>query len=284
MTEFSRRRIDLGDGVAMTARIFKGGEKTPTICIPGLTRNAADFDDIAPVVAAGGRDVYVVSLRGRGESDRDPNYLNYYPLVYREDIIKALDALGAADAIFLGTSLGGIVTMLTNESSPDRVKAAIINDVGPEFAQEGIERIAGYVGNDAEPVDTIEDAATRIKAINDVAFPDLDHEGWITFARRTFRERADGRWELDYDPAIARAFADAGPAPDLWPAFESLKNKPTLVLRGGLSDLLSMEIIEKMRTVHPNFDYAETPRVGHAPALNEPDIVDAITSFIERVD
>lgn len=268
----------------MRARLYSGGDKTPALCIPGLTRNARDFEDLAPKIAEGGRDVLAVSLRGRANSDYDPDYGNYFPTTYRDDVLAALDQLGVQEAVFVGTSLGGIVTMLTNEKAPARVKAAIINDVGPELAPEGIERIAGYVGGDKEPAASLEDAAARIKAINEVAFPDEDDAFWLTFARRTFKQIDGGAWTLDYDPNIAVALVENGPAPDLWPAFESLKTTPTLLVRGAISDLLTTPIIDKMRAVHPAFDYVEVPRVGHAPTLGEPAAWGAIETFLSRID
>jgi pimeloyl-ACP methyl ester carboxylesterase len=267
----------------MRARHFRGGEKTPAICIPGLTRNAADFEDLAPKIAGTGRNVIVVNLRGRGLSDYDSNYLNYQPLTYRDDVLRALDQLEIEKAVFVGTSLGGLVTILTNEAAPERVKAAIINDIGPELAPEGIERIAGYVGKNTGPAATIEEAAGRIKAINEVAFPDAVDADWIKFACRTFRLTEAG-WVLDYDPKIASALAEVGPAPDTWPAFESFKGKPLLIVRGEISDLLTPPIIEKMRAVNSDFDYAEVPGIGHAPMLTEPAAWTAIEAFLGKID
>jgi len=269
----------------MRARLYSGGAGTAVICIPGLTRNAADFDDLAPKIAKTGRNVIVVNLRGRGASDRDGDYRRYHPLTYRDDILKLTEMLGLDGAIFIGTSLGGMVTMLVSQTSPQTVRAALLNDIGPELAPEGLARIAGYVGTaGSAATETIEDAAAVIKAINKVAFPDATDDDWIVFARRTFRQVDNGHWVLDYDPLIARALVETGPAPDLWPGFESLKETPTLVVRGALSDLLSLEIIEKMRGVHPDFDYAEVPGVGHAPMLTEPAALNAIKSFLARID
>lgn len=265
-----------------------GGGRTPVLCIPGLTRNASDFEDFAPLAAATGRDVYAVSLIGRGRSDYDPDYLNYKPDIYRDDILACMNALGIARAIFVGTSLGGIVTMLTAAEAPARVAAAVINDVGPELAPEGIMRIAGYVGARAasadEPARDLDEAAARIRAINEPAFPGRDREFWRRFARRTFRQEPDGRWRLDYDPGIGKALLEVGPAPDLWGPFAALRPLPTLVLRGAISDLLTPPIIEKMRGVNPAFGYCEIANVGHAPTLTEPDAIAAIRPFLEALD
>lgn len=141
VSEFETGTALLKAVLRMAVRLYPGGDGTPLLCVPGLTCNAADFEELAPLIAATGRDVAAVSLRGRGPSDYDPNYHNYHPLTYRDDALAALDALGWNEAIFIGTSLGGIVTMLLHRAAPGGVKAAVLNDVGPELAAEGIARI-----------------------------------------------------------------------------------------------------------------------------------------------
>ncbi|GJL90976.1 alpha/beta fold hydrolase [Hyphococcus sp.] len=274
------KKIAVSNGISLHANYYSGGVKTPVICLHGLTRNESDFEYLAPKIAATGRDVCALTMRGRGRSSYDPNYLNYHPLTYRDDVLKVLDALSISNAIFIGTSLGGIVSILTNELAPDRVAAAIINDVGPELALEGITRIAGYAGKTKTQVANLDEAATEIRAVNGIAFPGVDDAFWQVFARRTFRENADSTWTLAYDPNIGRALAEVGATPDLWSPWISLKDKPTLLIRGAISDLLSLEIVAKMRTGHPNFDYAEVPNVGHAPTLSEPEAWAAIRGFL----
>lgn len=278
--EYDGQKIEVAPGISLEARIWAGGGAAPVICLHGLTRNAADFDDVARRIAASGRDVAAISLRGRGRSDYDADLKNYFPTTYRDDIIKVLDGLDWGRAIFIGTSLGGITAMLVNEIAPDRVAAAVINDVGPELATEGLVRIGSYVGKTGGPARDLDEAAARIRDVNGIAFPDETGEQyWRDFARRTFRETPDG-WVLDYDPAIGQALAEAGPAPDLWPAWSSLSQTPTLLVHGALSDLLTDPIIEKMRAAHPNFDYVRVPRVGHAPMLTEPAASAAIGRFL----
>lgn len=274
-------------GLSMAVHKTEGGAGTPVICIPGLTRNASDFDDFTPVAAATGRDVYAVSLIGRGRSSYDPNYLNYKPDTYRDDLLALMAARGIERAIFVGTSLGGIVTMLAAAAAPQRVAAAVVNDVGPELAPEGIMRIAGYVGARAggadEPARDLDEAAARIRAVNEPAFPGRDDDFWRLFARRTFRQEADGRWRLDYDPGIGKALWEVGPAPDLWGPFAALAPIPTMIVRGAISDLLTPPIVDKMRGVNPAFGYCEVAGVGHAPTLTEPDALAALRPFLQSI-
>ncbi|NNL88355.1 MAG: alpha/beta hydrolase [Marinicaulis sp.] len=277
--------ISLSGGVVMRAEKFAGGENTPTICIPGLTRNAQDFLDLAPKIAATGRDVFAVNLRGRGPSDHDPEIKNYFPTIYRDDIFALMDQMEIGEAIFVGTSLGGIITMLANEKSPDRVKAAVLNDVGPDLAPEGLARIATYVAENANagPMMQFEDTVARIKAINQVAFPDATEDQWRDFAGRTFVQKDDGEWDFYYDPNISAALIANGPAPDLWPAFSTLMDTPTLLMHGELSDLLNDEIVQKMRAACPDIEYIRVPRIGHAPFMTEPVAWAALERFFAKI-
>lgn len=283
MPAFEERAVDVGGGVMMRYRHYRGGDRMPAVCIHGLTRNFCDFEEAAPMIAATGRDVFAVSLRGRGVSDWDPDPTNYHPLVYRDDMLTLLDAERISAAVFVGTSLGGIISMLVNEKAGERVAAVALNDIGPELAPEGIVRISGYVGS-VPTVASLEDAAAAIRAINGLAFPDASDGDWLKFARRTFRQDKDGVWVLNYDPAIAQAFKGDAASPDLWAAFEHLKAKPTLLVHGALSDLLTSAIVEKMRAAHPGLVYCKVARVGHAPMLDEPESVAALRAFLAEID
>jgi pimeloyl-ACP methyl ester carboxylesterase len=283
MTDFYGRHFPLADGLTLHGLFWPGGAKTPAICLPGLTRNARDFEDFAPRAAAGGRDVLALSLRGRGLSDPDPDYLNYRPQTYVGDVLAVLDRLAWRRAIFIGTSLGGLVAMLTNAAAPERVAAAVINDIGPELAPEGIARIAGYVGTPRPDARSLDEAAAQIRAINEPAFPGRDMDFWRRFARRTFKEEG-GRFVLDYDQMIGKALLEAEPAGDLWPTFQSLKGKPLLVVRGAISDLLTPPIIDKMRAAVPAMTVCEVANVGHAPMLTEPEVLAALDRFLPQAD
>jgi pimeloyl-ACP methyl ester carboxylesterase len=269
MTQPIDRTWTAPDGLTLFARDYAAAPapaRLPVICIHGLTRNSRDFEMVAPWIAAQGRRVLAVDVRGRGRSDRDPNPQNYQLPIYAGDVAALLAQAGIARAVFVGTSMGGLITMALAAMSPALVAAAALNDVGPELSPVGLGRIMGYVGQ-AQPVATWDEAAEYARRNNAVAFPTAGPEFWAAFARRTFREE-DGRPVLDYDPEIAAPFRSAptGPAPDLWPLFTGLApGRPTLLIRGGISDLIDAPIADKMRAAATAMAYAEVPNVGHAP-------------------
>lgn len=283
---FTERRWTSADGLSLYARDYAGAAgpaKLPVIAIHGLTRNSADFEGIAPLIAATGRRVLAIDVRGRGRSDRAPDPMTYQPATYAQDVLALLQQAGIEKAVFMGTSMGGLITMALAAIRSKVIAGAIINDVGPEVAKEGLARIAAYSG---QPVDTPTwtDAAAYAEKINAVAFPHYKAKDWDSFARRIFTEGPEGAPILNYDPDIAVPIRAAGPkalVPNLWPMFGKLtKGRPVLLVRGATSDLLSEEIAAKMRKRAPRMDFVEVPKVGHAPMLDEPEARAAIFPFL----
>ncbi|MBL0968581.1 MAG: alpha/beta hydrolase [Brevundimonas sp.] len=283
---FTERRWTSADGLSLYARDYAGAAgpaKLPVIAIHGLTRNSADFEGIAPLIAATGRRVLAIDVRGRGRSDRAPDPMTYQPATYAQDVLALLQQAGIEKAVFMGTSMGGLITMALAAIRSKVIAGAIINDVGPEVAKEGLARIAAYSG---QPVDTPTwtDAAAYAEKINAVAFPHYKAKDWDAFARRMFTEGPEGAPILNYDPDIAVPIRAAGPkalVPNLWPMFGKLtRGRPVLLVRGANSDLLSEEIAAKMRKRAPRMDFVEVPNVGHAPMLDESEARAAIFPFL----
>ncbi|MGZ5985314.1 MAG: alpha/beta fold hydrolase, partial [Caulobacteraceae bacterium] len=263
---FADRFWPAPDGLRLHARDYaaaSGPARLPVVCLHGLTRNARDFEDLAPRIAGRGRRVLALDVRGRGQSAWDPQPMRYVPPTYAGDVLALLDALGVGRAVFIGTSMGGLITMAVAAFRPQAVAAAVLNDVGPELAPEGLKRISGFAGQTAE-IATWAEAADFARDRNQVAFPAYGPDQWAAFARRLFTEK-DGRPVLDYDPDIAKAFAPPPPPPpgqpppppvDLWPLFKGLAaGRPLLTIRGALSDLLSADIARRMHEAAPDMAY-----------------------------
>ncbi len=206
------------------------------------------------------------------------------PNTYARDILLMLDRLGIARAIFVGTSMGGIITLAMSAMRRSAIAGVIFNDVGPEISAEGVERIKGYVGKQVE-IASWEDASAYIRSINGVAFPDYVDEDWQKFARRTFTD-ASGAPALDYDPAIMKPLSDnryKAATFIAWYLFRRLaRSRPMLLIRGAMSDLVSSDIADKMQRRAPRMQRVDVPRVGHAPTLSEPVAIDAILRFLQE--
>jgi pimeloyl-ACP methyl ester carboxylesterase len=278
------------DGLDLYARDYaasSGPARLPVICIHGLTRNSADFDEVAPWLASMGRRVLAVDVRGRGKSAIDPDPSNYKQPVYAGDIIKLAHDLGIERAVFIGTSMGGLITMTVALKKPSLIAAAVLNDTGPVLSMRGLDRIRGYAGK-GKPVASWDDAALAIKNINELAFPSNSMDEWMKWARRAFQENERGALVMRYDPNIALALQTGKLKPTSFLARHAFRKlacrRPTLLVRGELSDLIEGPQSAEMRKAAPSMQYVEVPGVGHAPMLTEPVAREAIRQFLAQVD
>jgi pimeloyl-ACP methyl ester carboxylesterase len=260
----------------------------PVVCLPGLARTTADFTTLARALSAdpkGARRVLAMDYRGRGRSEYDPNPDNYSLPVELGDVIAVLTARAIERAIFVGTSRGGIITMLLAAAQPTRIAGVVLNDIGPVIEPIGLMRIKGYVGKLPLPRN-LDEGAEILKRIFNGQFPKLTQQDWIAFASRTWIERAGGL-ALNYDPKLSRTLEgiDAERAvPSLWPQFDALAHVPMLLLRGALTDLLSTSTVAAMRARRRKLDVVEVADQGHAPSLEEPDILKRIADFVRACD
>jgi pimeloyl-ACP methyl ester carboxylesterase len=227
--------------------------------------------------------VLTPDLRGRGRSQYDPNWSNYHPGTYLGDLERLQTAASAERVIVIGTSLGGILAMLIAATRASAMAGAVLNDVGPEIAPEGLQRIAQYVGRHA-PVGNWEEAVAQAQSTYGLALPDLTLADWQALARRSYIE-VDGVPRLDMDPMIGEAVraAPAGAAPDLWPVYAALAPLPVLALRGAMSDVLSEATFDRMALEKPDLRRLSVPRRGHPPLLDEPECLAAIDEFLSTL-
>ena len=272
------------EGLRLHYRDYEGPrDKPPILCLPGLTRNARDFEPVAERYAGDWR-VLCVELRGRGMSDRDPDPSRYQPHYYVADILKLLDQEGIADAVFFGTSLGGICTMLLASTDADRIAGAMLNDIGPEIDQSGIDRIGGYVGKEVR-FDNWDQAISVLADRNREVFPKWSADEWGRFTRRIMHEAADGI-RFEYDMRIGDNFraATEGPQGANWDLYEALAGRPILILRGELSDLLEQDVADRMvKALNGDAELVVVPSVGHTPNLEEPEAQAGMDRLLERV-
>ncbi|MEH6809603.1 MAG: alpha/beta hydrolase [Hyphomonas oceanitis] len=271
------------DGLALHARSYgASNDGSAIVCLHGLTRNHKDFE---PMIAGlGMSDRFIsVDIRGRGQSERDPDPANYNPAIYAGDVLVLLDQLKLERVHLIGTSMGGIISMILMTMIPDRISSVVLNDVGPVVEQAGLRRImasaapsAGYGSWSA--------AAEAVARSQAVPYPRLTPEDWIAFARRTHREEDNGQVVPDFDPAIITPVPDKPPGLaarlGMWRLFAKMKTAPLLVIRGEQSDILSAKTADKMVKRHKRASLATIPGVGHAPLLNEPESLSAIRHFL----
>ena len=272
------------DGLRLHYRDYPGpDDRVPVVCIPGLTRNARDFANLAERVAEKRR-VIAVELRGRGDSAYSADPMTYVPLTYLHDLERLFDELALPRFVVVGTSLGGIVAMLLAAAGAERLAGVVLNDIGPTIEPAGLSRIRGSVGR-ATSWPTWAHAARALGETNANVFPDYRLPEWIAMAKRLYKLTPQGRIVPDYDKAIAEPFRLPGgeAGVDLWPAFDALKGVPTLIVRGERSDVLSDATARAMVARGRDATLVTVPRVGHAPTLDESAAAAAIEALLAGV-
>lgn len=283
--------VPLADGLRMYcaeyATPLSAQHRPPILCLAGLTRNSRDFESLGPWLAQSYR-VLAPDLRGRGLSDRDPDWRHYQLDTYLADVRGLLQYFGVSRVIVIGTSLGGLIGLSLADRTLDRdglpeIAALVLNDIGPELDPSGLQRIANTVGTAAAAA-TWEQAASQLAVGHREALPDYTTEDWLQFARRLCREQSPGVIERDMDPLIGRALREAEvgtSVPDFWRAYTTCGHMPMLAVRGELSDLLSAATLQRMQRLCPALRSVTIARRGHTPTLDEPVSRQALARFLD---
>lgn len=273
------RHFSARDGLRLAARDQPGPEeRTPILCLPGLTRSAADFADLA-ARHAGRRRVLALDHVGHGESAAAPEIARYRIEESLRDVLDAMAALHCPRAVIMGTSYGGILAMVLAVLRPTALAGVVLNDVGPRIEPIGLDHVQNFVGHDPA-LPSLAACVAHLQAR--LAPMTLDAAGWARFAANTFKPDQHGVWRPRWDTRIAQAM-QGGAMPDLWPAFGALAHVPLLLLRGEISELLSAETAARMRRERPDMGFVAVPDTGHCPTLEEPLAVAALDRFLDAI-
>lgn len=297
--EYKENLYQAADGLTLYYREYGGGGRE-IVCLPGLSRNSKDFHQLALRLASRYR-VICPDLRGRGRSQRDPSGKSYNIIAYTQDVRRLMDAAKLEKAILIGTSLGGFISTTMAYLVPERIRAIVLNDAGPEIDPAGVKRILTYSGKQT-PVSTWDEAIERVKANYGPALPGMPETFWAEHTRQTYSEDENGMPVADFDPKIMESLKSAtragkilkmlnsvglvkkvrGIPVDAWESFRAV-TMPCLVLRGATSDVLSEATLAKMQAIKKNLAVATIPHRGHAPLLDEPESLAAIDAFLDQL-
>lgn len=260
--------------------------RLPIICLHGLARNSHDFDTLARTLSNDRRDVFVPDYRGRGRSDYAQDWQTYTLKHELDDLLLILEALKISRAIFIGTSRGGLLTMLLSSLYPQMIAGAVLNDIGPVMELKGLERICSYVGKLPTP-QSEEDAVYFVKKAFSQHFPSFSDRDWQAYARGTWHQvQGTRKWQLSYDPHVMKPFETLDLeklAEPIWPIFEALKPIPTFIIRGEMSDLLSEQTVSQMCQMHPQALSYTVKGQGHAPLLRDDITCEMIKRFCRTI-
>jgi pimeloyl-ACP methyl ester carboxylesterase len=257
-----------------------GGDHLPwLVCIHGFSGNAHNFDELAPHLCSR---YHVLSLdvRGRGDSAWGParEYLQQH---YASDLNASLEVLGIDRISLIGTSMGGVISMMFAGGWPERVERLVLNDIGPEIDPAGGARISSYVSEAPDRFRDLGEVAAYYRSI-DPRLGELPEDALREWSKWSVKPAPQGGLTWKMDPSIRRP-PRGGAAQqrlDLWVPFARI-SCPILVVRGAQSDILAPLTARQMRTTHTDVTIAEIPGVGHAPSLTEPESLAALREFLQ---
>ena len=255
-----------------------GNDGAPwVVCVHGLTGNAHNFDGLAPYLTPKYH-VISVDVRGRGDSQWGPP-TEYIPQNYVTDLARMLEQLGVARVSLIGTSMGGIISMMYGGGWPERVERLVLNDIGPEIDPAGMTRIASYVGDAPERFENL-GAVVKYYKENYPPMAKLEDSVVAEQVKWSVKPGADGGLVWKMDASIRRPLCGgtAQQRLDLWVPYARIAC-PILIVRGADSDILASATAGRMCTVHKGAKAVEVPAVGHAPSLTEAESLGAIKEF-----
>jgi pimeloyl-ACP methyl ester carboxylesterase len=276
------------DGLKLHARLYGEQNSRPVVCLPGLTRNARDFHELALYLSTKAktpRKVVAFDYRGRGQSDYDPDTSHYNIGVEAGDVLAGLAALGIEAAAFIGTSRGGLIIHLLGALKPAALKAIVLNDIGPVIETQGFANIRAYLDRAPKPK-TFAEAVDAQRRTHGADFPALGEADWARMVGAICRD-TDAGWLPDFDPALVDTLAGidfSKPLPDLWPQFDALAAIPLLAIRSANSKLFSAATLGEMQKRHPVMEAIIVEGQGHAPFLETGELPQKIAAFLDRAE
>lgn len=255
--------------------------RAPLLCLAGLTRSMRDFHDLRDRFAfhpTAPRRVVLMDSRGRGASEFASDPGQYSVRQEADDAASVATALGLHGVVIVGTSRGGLLAMTLALTRAGLVAGSVLNDIGPRIAVRGLLRIRSQLGSAITP-ESWQQAIDGLKSTMAHQFPAFKDADWEDYARRTYKN-VNGKPAADFDPQVLNglgSFTSQSEAPNVSAPFKALVRKPTLLLRGGYSDLLDEDTLAD--AVAMGATPHTVPGQGHAPTL-QGDVVDVIEAFL----
>ncbi|WP_428485580.1 alpha/beta fold hydrolase [Rhodopila sp.] len=266
------------DGLPLCVREWHAGTtRRPILCLPGLVRTGADFEALAERIGEGRR-VVAVDYAGRGGSGRSRDIRRYAPEPCARDVMDICAALHLHRVVVIGTSFGGLLAMGLAAARPGLIAAAVLNDIGPRVGTEGGDFVRGFIGLDPA-LESLDACVAFLRQNLPPLSLSTDRE-WRRMAELTYAPGPDQRYHPVWDIRIAGLLA--GRMPDLWPLFGALADVPLLLVRGGVSNILLPETVDRMQAARPDMALVTLPGIGHAPTLTEALAAAALTTFLVR--
>ncbi len=276
-----RRVRTRGDLTVVLERWGRPSHRPPVLLLHGGGQTRHSWTGTAVRLAERGYEAWTMDLRGHGDSDwaSDGDYTT-------DAMVEDLDAVCAEigrPSVLVGASMGGMVGLISEGLlRPGRLRALVLVDIATQLEQAGVERIVGFMSAAPDGFASLEEAADAIAAYR----PNRPRPTNLDGLRKNLRRGEDGRWRWHWDPAfLSRRSRDGRRDVDtLGDAARNLA-LPTLLVRGRMSDMLTLEGVATFREQCPHARFVDIADAGHMVVGDRNDaFTDAVVDFVDQLD
>jgi pimeloyl-ACP methyl ester carboxylesterase len=273
VTGYERKTVD-ARGLRFTYYEWGKPGLTPMVVLHGLTGLARMWD----VFAAAFQDeshIFVLDQRGHGDTSW-PEPPSYAGDDYVEDVRALADIWGLDRFVLVGLSMGAHNTLGFASKYPERVIKAVAIDIPPSFQNRN--PTAGQRRGAEQPpqmeFDSVEEMVRQARQANQIASEDMIRHRVTNNARQL----PSGKWTWKYSPDAPRLWSPE----DLWDRLPQI-SAPTLVVRGGLSNVLPQEVAEREAAAIPNGRLVVVEGSGHPVPMDRPaELEAAVRAFLNE--
>ncbi|WP_336968544.1 alpha/beta hydrolase [Sphingobium aromaticiconvertens] len=278
MTAIERLTLP-GSGLMLTADAIGPDDGQVVLFLHGSGQTRQSWRKAVAVAARHGYRAITIDLRGHGDSGWSPDS-HYSVQTFADDLRAVVDAIGTPP-IVVGASLGGLAAMLVAAAHPDSMRALVLVDITSKVNADGAKDVMGFMGAAANGFATLEEASDAVAAYQPHRPRPADNSGLA----RNLRLR-DGRYYWHWDPAFMAMGEDSeiqANTPTLLDDAARALTLPTLLIRGGHSNIVTEESAREFLEMVPHADYAHIDGAHHMVAGDANDAFnDAVFAFIDR--
>ena len=275
------RRVRTEAGLSVVLERFgRPSERPPVLLMHGGGQTRHSWSGTAGQLAARGHEAWTMDLRGHGDSDwaTDGDYTT-------NAMVDDLDAVCAEigrPPVLVGASMGGMVGLVSEGSlRPGRLRALVLVDIATQLEAAGVERIVGFMSAAPDGFATLEEAADAIASYR----PNRPRPSNLEGLRKNLRRGEDGRWRWHWDPAFLSGKSRDGRS-DVDTLGDAARNLtvPTLLVRGRMSDMLSLQGVTTFREQCPHAHFVDIAEAGHMVVGDRNDaFTTAVIDFVDQL-
>jgi non-heme chloroperoxidase len=272
-----------GSGVQLVGERWgeQSGSRPIIVLLHGGGQTRHSWSSTARRLAEHGRTAIALDARGHGDSEWDPQE-DYSLDAFVRDLLAFTKTL-PRPPVFVGASLGGITALAAVGENPGIAHGLVLVDVVVQVEPAGVDRIRDFMTARPDGFSSLEEVADAVAAYNPLRPRPRNLDG----LRKNVRLGADGRWRWHWDPAFMRITDEPQRKIDprrLRAAARQVRI-PTLIVRGGRSDVVSEEGMADMLRLVPAARSVDVAAAGHMVAGDDNDVfAAALERFLAELD